>query len=593
MALFQSRILRWPLGAAAAALMAPVVACSNAEPVQSAPTVTAGTVLLAAAEGDSRSDVSGIASSSYGDYLAGLIADYRKDVSAAADFMLLTLEGDPDNLRLLSKTFMLVSADGRHVEAVRLARRLVQQTPDHSAANLVLAVDAVERNDVEAAIGYLEQVPNKGLGTMIRPLIGGWLQMGQDAPDQALEELAELEETGGLSILHKMHVALMNDLAGRSEDAEAAFNEAIDPAQRPSLRMAWLAGNFFERQGKPEAARDLYDRYREGSDETTLFDPAFKRLDDGTVPAPAIADYTKGVAETLFNLASLLSQERVEQMALIHVHLALRLDPQFDVARILLGEVLQNQDRGAEAIAVYRHIGPASPFSWSARLRIAEELDRIDRTEEAIAELEALASERSDDFEAVFRLGNILRAKERFAEAVSAYDRAFERLSDAEERHWTMYYFRGIALERSGIWERAEADFLKALELKPEQPYVMNYLAYSWVEKKMNLDRAKEMLVRAVELRPNDGFIVDSLGWVYYRLQEYDLAVSYLEQAVELRPQDPVINDHLGDAYWQVGRKHEARFQWRRALSLDPEDDLIPKISTKIDEGLIAAPEKI
>jgi len=146
-------------------------------------------------------------------------------------------------------------------------------------------------------------------------------------------------------------------------------------------------------------------------------------------------------------------------------------------------------------------------------------------------------------------------------------------------------------LERSKQWERAEADFLGALELEPEQPFVMNYLAYSWVEQHRNLDNAKSMLVRAVELRPNDGYIVDSLGWVYYRLGEYEAAVPQLERAVELRPQDPVINDHLGDALWRIGRRNEARFQWRRALSLEPEADQVPSIEGKLSSGLPDKPE--
>ena len=104
---------------------------------------------------------------------------------------------------------------------------------------------------------------------------------------------------------------------------------------------------------------------------------------------------------------------------------------------------------------------------------------------------------------------------------------------------------------------------------------MLNYLGYSWVDMGMNLDQAKGMLNRAVELRPNDGFVVDSLGWVYFRLGEYQNAVEQLERAVELEPGDPVINEHLGDAYWRVGREREARFQWRRALSLEPEADAV------------------
>ena len=125
-----------------------------------------------------------------------------------------------------------------------------------------------------------------------------------------------------------------------------------------------------------------------------------------------------------------------------------------------------------------------------------------------------------------------------------------------------------------------------ALELEPDQPLVLNYLGYSWVDQGMNLAEAEAMLRRAVDLRPDDGYIVDSMGWAYYRLERFEEAVRYLERAVELRPDDPVINDHLGDAYWQVGRHREARFQWQRALTFEPEEDQVALIERKLERGL-------
>jgi Flp pilus assembly protein TadD len=126
------------------------------------------------------------------------------------------------------------------------------------------------------------------------------------------------------------------------------------------------------------------------------------------------------------------------------------------------------------------------------------------------------------------------------------------------------------------------------LKLNPEQPYVLNYLGYSWVDQGLHLDKAQGMIRRAVKLRPNDGYIVDSLGWVLFRLGKFAGAAKQLERAVVLRPEDPTINDHLGDAYWRVGRLLEARFQWRRALSLKPEAAEIPKIEQKLRQGLAA-----
>ncbi len=527
--------------------------------------------------------------SPYGAYLAGIVAGYERDVSAATDFMLYALRFDPNNPQLLRRSFALTAADGRYKKATELAESLVELEPTHGIANLVLAVDAASRDDWEGADKIISDLPSRGLNTLTGPMIQAWTQVARGDREAALQRLGVLKENKGFSVLYKLHLALINDVMGASAEAEAAYQEILTSVGDPTLRLVWLVGNFYERTGKPEKARELYQAFLARRPNSTLMEPILQQLDNGVVAKPELNDAKDGIAEVLFNIAGLLSQERAEDAALVHVHQALRLKPDFLVANVLLGEVLQSQQRGDEAIAVYRDVPTDSPFSWTTRLRIAEELERLGRVDDAVSELESLASVDPERFEPLFRLGNLLRGEERFEAAVKAYDRAAKRLGELEAQHWTLLYFRGIALERSKNWVRAEADFLKALELEPEQPFVMNYLAYSWVEKKQNLTEARQMLVRAVELRPEDGYIVDSLGWVLYRMGEYKNAVGYLEQAVELRPQDSVINDHLGDAYWRVGRLKEARFQWRRALSLKPEEDQIPELQGKVARGLNAS----
>ena len=213
----------------------------------------------------------------------------------------------------------------------------------------------------------------------------------------------------------------------------------------------------------------------------------------------------------------------------------------------------------------------------------------MERADEAFALLEGVAAREPERIDAFVQLGDLLRHDERYDEAEAAYSRAIARLGKPKREHWTLLYARGIAYERTKRWPEAEADFLKALELEPEQPFVLNYLGYSWVDQGLHLDRAKNMLNRAVELRPDDGFIVDSLGWVHYRLGDYDAAVDSLERAVELEPADPVINDHLGDAYWRVGRQREARYQWQRVLTLEPDEEVTAEVEQKLRSGLPAA----
>jgi len=163
--------------------------------------------------------------------------------------------------------------------------------------------------------------------------------------------------------------------------------------------------------------------------------------------------------------------------------------------------------------------------------------------------------------QALDALGNILRSRKLYAEAIDVYNRAIAMIAKPERRHWVYFYARGTSYERLKNWPPAESDLEKALELFPDQPLVLNYLGYSWIDQGINLDQGMSLIERAVAVKPDDGYIVDSLGWAHYKRGNFVEAVRYLERAVELRPDDPVLNDHLGDALWRVGREREARFQ--------------------------------
>jgi len=245
-----------------------------------------------------------------------------------------------------------------------------------------------------------------------------------------------------------------------------------------------------------------------------------------------------------------------------------------------------------KAVSALGKVGQTSPLYWQARLRIAALDAREERFDQAISKLRALVAEKSGRIDAALTLADLLRTKERWNDAVAAYSTAITRLTKPEERHWPIYFGRGIVLERVKQWPRAEADMKKALELSPEQPYVLNYLGYSWIDQGMHLDEGMKMLKRANELRPDDGAITDSVGWAYYRLGQFDKSVEWLERASEQKGDDATIVEHLGDAYWHVGRKREARFEWQRALNQKPDKDRLPIINDKLVNGLNASNDK-
>ncbi|MCB2099787.1 MAG: tetratricopeptide repeat protein [Rhodobacterales bacterium] len=526
-----------------------------------------------------------------GNYLAGRQAQRNHDLGRAAEFVDAALKQDPENLQLLRRAFLLNLIEGRMDKAMVSARQLIERQPDNShQAHILLGIDALRRGDYDTARRELADLPGTGVAGLLGPLLNAWVEAGAGNTDSALRALAALNHRDGLKTMHDMHAAALNDLGGRQAAAKDLYAGLAANQGGHSLRVTILRGNLLQRMGEPEAARAVYDTYENGNPGTTFLDPAYASLKADRTPPPEIATAADGAAEGLFGLASSLGRQNASETALLFGREALYLRPNFPAAQILVAGLLEADDRLEAANTVYAAIDRTSPFSPAARIKVASNLDRMDRTDEAVAELEALARAYPERTDALAEMGDILRRRERFTEAVKAYDRVFERIPVLEKQHWSLLYSRGMSLERSKDWPRAEADFLKALAFEPDQPYVLNYLGYSWVEKGKNLDQAQAMIKRAVSLRPNDGYIVDSLGWVYYRLGMVDEAVKELERAVELRPQDPTINDHLGDAYWRVGRRLEARFQWQRALTLDPEPDLVAEIRRKVQGGAPVVP---
>lgn len=538
------------------------------------------------AASDSQAAIPSMLPSPLGHYLAARAAMQKRDMQNAARFFSRALAADPNSPDLLRRTFLAMLSNGDIAVAADLARRLAQRDNSNSTAALTLAVTALRAGDGKAALRDIDRMTDRGLSTIIVPIARAWVLQGQGQADEALKTLGKLKEAQGVEALHDLHAALILDAAGRPKDAEKHYLDLLAAQKKVSWRFAQLIGNYFQRTGRPERSAAVAKQYAEGNPESQLIE-ALAAPTSGALPARMVETPAQGVGEALFDLANLLHQERQTDVALLYVQLALYLRPQHHLAQMLLGEICEAQGRPAEAIKAYERIPADSPFRWSARLRIADALDELKRDDEAISLLEKMATEKPDRYDPLQRVGNLLRGREKFAEAAKFYDRAIDRVAKVENRHWSLLYARGIALERSKQWDRAEKDFLRALELEPEQPYVLNYLGYSWVEKGQNLDRAKRMIERAVEQRPNDGYIVDSLGWVLYRLGSFPEAVRHLERAVELRPADPVINDHLGDAYFQVGRRNEADFQWRRALANKPEPDLKKEIEEKIQTGVV------
>jgi tetratricopeptide (TPR) repeat protein len=518
----------------------------------------------------------------FGAYLAGRFAQSESDTRTAADTLLEALRRDPDQPELLNRAFLAALLDGRP-EALRLARRL----PDSQAAALLLIGAEAQAGRWDRAEQRVRALPRQGPAQLLQPLLLAWTLQGKGQTDQAVATLRPLAEGGRLRGLHALHLALIADLAGRGRDAERYARMALAESPEASLRLVQLAGGVLARNGREAEAMRLLDAMS-----ASLGDYAIAATTEAgrraLLSGRGIASAVEGMAEVQLALAAALRGQGAGEPAMVLARLSLRLRPNFAPTLLLIADHLSEERHPEAAYALLDQVSASDPLLRVAALRRAVLLDRMDRVAEAEAALRGLAQSAPEAPQPLARLGDMLRIRSRFAEAATAYEEALARIPNPGTNEWPLLYARGIAYERSGRWPNAEADFQRALQLSPDQPYVLNYLAYTWVEQGKNLAEARRMLERAVELRPNDGNIVDSLGWALFKLGDMPGAVRWLERAVELEPRNSVINDHLGDAYWVAGRQNEARFQWQRALRMDPEPAEATKIETKLRDGLPA-----
>lgn len=525
-----------------------------------------------------------------GSYLVGHYAHGLGDYAQAADHLQRVLDEDSGNASLMRRIVSLLTAAGRVEEAIALARRLVEISDSARLARFALAVQDARDADFASALDRIDEIEPDGVYSLLLPLAEGWLHTGRGSDAAALAALAPLADRDAYRPFYLFHAGLMHDLAGRQEEAEALLREAV-AVSGGSFRTAAALGSVLARAGRIVEAGAVYEDFRADNPGSIWVERVLMETQQGVTPAPLVGDARDGLAEALFGAAAALPPRERGDAGLVYAYLSLFLRDDLDAARFLIGEILEDEGRLEAAVTAYRSVTAGSDFAWAARLRAAADLADLGQEDEAVALLTAMMDERPERYDAASALGDAFRYGERYEEAAAAYDVAIERIATIERRHWRLFYVRGIAFERTDAWPKAEADFLRALELEPDQPLVLNYLGYTWVEQRHNLDEARTMIEKAVELRPDDGYIVDSLGWVAYRLGDFEEAVRQLERAVELQAGDPIINDHLGDAYWQVGRLHEARFQWRRVLTLEPEDKLADQVRRKLAGGLSAGAE--
>ncbi len=514
-----------------------------------------------------------------GAFLGGRFAAAEGDPGRATDLFLQGLERDPGNPDMQLQAFLAAVMAGRP-EANTLAR--TQQ--NNMIANLVLGNTDAKEGRWGAAEGRFAALSRQGPQQLLQPLLVAWTQQGGGRTDAALATLKPFVEGQRFRGGFALHAAMIADIAGRDGEAARLYKVAQTDSGGLNLQLARILASWEVRQNRTAVAQQIFTNLQDNSGDIAIAVPAMYLA----AAARPVRTATDGMAETYLALAGALRGQENNDLALLMLRLALDMQPDLSVARLLGADILDAGKHPEQALEMLKPIPASDPLASVVRLRQAALSERTGKSEAALRLLDDVARDNPTRPEPWAMRGDILRGNRKFADAVSAYDQAIAKVAHPTQSNWPLFYERGIALERSQNWPRAEADFQRALELSPDEAYVLNYLGYSWTEQNKNLPRAREMIERAVEQRPNDGAVIDSLGWVVLRQGNVPEAVRLLQRATELQPADATVNYHLGDAYWAAGRKLEAQFQWRRALTLNPEPDDVPRLEAKLHESEVA-----
>ena len=541
-----------------------------------------------------------------GNYLAARIANTDRDTASAAAFYRQAMEFDSENTELKQQAFQTFIANGDFDEGVELGETLSKLGQAPEMAHIVLAVNHIRSKAWASAQKELNHNWRAALDRLVASLVLGWAKVGEGKFEEAQNTVDDLKGPDWYKLFVQYHGGLITLSSGDTKGGIARLEKAVaniaggQGANFTYMRVIQSLAQAYWKDGNKDKANELIDRALAMQPRNPVFKAMKANLLTNEGLAAPVSTPRRGAAEVFLNLGTAVNKDGGEQFARVYLQLAATLAGDDEVIIMQLADLYDQQKLSERSNLLFAKIEQQSPYYRIAQLEIAINLDAAEDIDASKAIFSKLIQSGPKDVTAHLSYASVLARHEKFADVIPLLKQLTDRLKNPIRLNWPVFYRLGIAYERTKRWPEAEAAFRRALALYPDQPSVLNYLGYSWVDMGINLEEGLKMIRKAVSIRPNDGYMVDSLGWAYYKMGRFEEAVEDLERAVALRPSDPTINDHLGDAYWRSKRKLEATFQWRHALSLDPPSDLdINKIEDKLENGLakeslkkIAEPDK-
>jgi tetratricopeptide (TPR) repeat protein len=523
--------------------------------------------------------------SAYAYYLVGRYAMAMGDMDTAAGALSAASDTDSVDSDLREKAFLINILNGNIDVAAKEAPRLGKTGTTGTLMNgLVGAATAVKDGHAAAALKSIDAVhkadPAERTSALMRPFVlamnGDWTAAVDESGDAALSTT----DRGRLLVyLLKSERARLYEIHGDKIKAEAIYKSLYQPGAASFIFGPDYAG-FLERQGRPDEARAIWKGVADASPDPVA-SQALARIDGKQKPL-ALPDLKTSLGQALLLSATLYSSDQDPEMALASLRLSLYIDNTSDRARIYLGQVTQVLKDSPAAEAAWASVPADSPYAAEATLRRVWSLRGRGENDAALALVDGALQRTPDDIGFLVEKADILHDQGKDSEALAVLEDRSKRAGD-KDYTWQAWFIQAIAYDSLGRWPDAEAAIKKAQAIDGNRPEIMNFLGYGWIDHGLHVKEGMDMIRQAMALDPRSGAIVDSLGWGYYKLGDYDQALTYIEQAVQMDPSDAEVNDHLGDVYKALGRNVEAGYEWQRVLTLQATDKETASVKAKLE----------
>ena len=521
-------------------------------------------------------------------YFSGIVAFGNKKNSEALDFFnsskILINAHDPFLKRYVSSLVL----ENKVLQAIQIIKQNYEnENIDFFDSYLLLIIDSLKKNELDIAYEYISIANNFAdedrFNLAILESLKQYVYLFKEK-----KFLDDKKNFGRLSYISETFQKCYLD----DPNTGRYFAKLINDPESDFTRYIYFYISYLVENDNLDEAKVITDEI-EFLNSTLLLSQGKSWIDNGNLQkfkeVFSCKNHNDLIAEFLFLISNLYSAQDNYEMSNFYLNLSNFLNPRFVFNLSLVAENHYFNKDYEKAKKVLKKFKKDDDFYYWFRLKKEAQIISAQRNNQESLNFIKFNFDKIENpnEKILFDVANFYKKAKNYEEAIRYYSKIIENLDDNSDIKSDILYRRGGTYERIKNYEKADKDLIDALQITPDDAYILNYLAYSWLERDYKINEAIKMLETAYELESDDPYIIDSIGWAYYLTDDYPRAEKFLKRAVELMPDDPIVNDHYGDILWKLNRKIQARYFWTNVLKMkDTEKELIEKINIKMIEGL-------